>query len=129
MDRVASIMSRRVVAIRSDCELSVAVDTFLRSALHHLVVVDPDRTVRGIISAEQVLAALGRTGPPLRLVGEQALTSVPPVHPDDDIRRAAERMLDELVDVVPVAEADGRMVGVVTWRDVVAYATGRSLAP
>ena len=47
MDAVSTVMSSRVVAIRSDCDLSVAVDTFLGAAVRHLVVVDPDRPGSG----------------------------------------------------------------------------------
>ena len=38
MDAVSSIMSRPVVAIRSDCDLVVAVDTLVCRSVRHLVV-------------------------------------------------------------------------------------------
>ena len=59
---VADIMSRRLVAVRSDVDLMVAVDVFLRHAVRHLLVVDPDRTFRGLLSAEHVLAAIATIG-------------------------------------------------------------------
>jgi CBS-domain-containing membrane protein len=49
------------------------------------------------------------------------------VGPDDDITRAVEVMLDELVDAVPVADRTGRVVGVVTWSDIVAHVAGEHL--
>lgn len=127
MDAVSTVMSRRVVAIRSDCDLSVAVDTFLDSAVRHLVVVEPDRTVRGLLSVEQVLAALGRPGWPGR-VGDQALVEPARVRPDDDLGRAAEVMLDQLVDAVVVADETGRVVGILTWADMVTHIASRHLA-
>ena len=39
---VAALMSRRVVGIRSDCDLTVAAETFARTGLRHLVVVRAD---------------------------------------------------------------------------------------
>ncbi len=126
MDAVSTVMSRRVVAIRSDCDLSVAVDTFLASAVRHLVVVDPDRTVRGLLSIEQVLAALGLPGWPGR-VGDQVLVEPARVRPDDDLQRAAEVMLDALVDAVVVADDTGRVVGLLTWADLVTHVAGRHL--
>lgn len=123
---VGRIMSRPVVAIRSDCDLDVAVDTFLRTALRHLVVVDPDRTVAGILAVADVLAALGTTGPD-RQVGAHANPVRRRVHPHDSVRRAAEVMLDELVDAVPVCNHDGRVVGLVTWADIVALVARRDL--
>lgn len=124
METVAAIMSHRLVAIRSDCDLSVAVSTFLRSALRHLVVVDPDRTVRGILSADQVLVALGRSDQ--CRVGDQALSTPSGVRPDDDVRVAAETMLDQMVEAVPVTDDTGRVVGIVTWSDLVAHAARAS---
>ena len=124
VDTVASIMSRRVVAVRSDCDLKVAVDTFLHCGVTHLVVVDPDRTVVGLLSTERALAGLGATG--RRRVADHAVAIRGRVRPDDDIRRAAEVMLEELVDAVPVAD-DGRVVGIVRWSDIVAHVAGEHL--
>ena len=122
---VSEIMSRRIVAIRSECDLRVAVDTFLRTALRHLVVVDEDRTCLGIVSSEQVLAALGTRGS--REVGDQVASPGLRVHQDAPVRRAAELMIDELVDALPVADDDGRVVGIVTWSDIVRLVARRDL--
>lgn len=126
MEPVSTVMSRRVVAILCDCDLTVAVDTFLSSGVRHLVVVDPDRTVVGLLSVDQVLAALGRPGWPGR-VGDLALAEPARVHPDDGLPRAAEVMLDALVDAIVVADETGRVLGVVTWADLVAHVAGRHL--
>lgn len=50
------------------------------------------------------------------------------VRSDDEIRRAVELMLDELVEALLVTDADGLVVGVVTWHDVVAWAVARQLS-
>ena len=93
MDPVSTVMSRRVVAILSDCDLTVAVDTLLSP---------------------------GRGGDLVR--AEPAR-----VHPDDDLPRAAEVMLDALVDAILAADETGRVVGIVTWTDLVAHVAGRHL--
>jgi acetoin utilization protein AcuB len=124
--RVADIMSRRIVAIRSDADLSVALDTFLRTALRHLVVVDPDRTCLGLLSAEDVLASLGTTGR-RRHVADHVPAVRPRVHQAAPVRKAAEAMIVELVDALPVVDDDGRVVGVVTWSDIVAMVAGQHL--
>lgn len=125
--RVRDIMSRRIVAIRSDAELSVALDTFLRTALRHLVVVDPDRTCRGLLSAEQLLASLGTTGRRHHRVADHVAPRQPRVHHEAPVRRAAEVMVLELVDALPVVDDTGRVVGVVTWSDIVAMVAGQHL--
>jgi acetoin utilization protein AcuB len=116
---IERIMSRRLVAVRSDCELSVAVDTLLRYAVRHLVVVDPDRRVRGILSAEDVVLALGTTGS--RRIGDQALPAPPGVRRGEDIRVAADLMLDRMVEAVLVTDGTNRVIGIVTWSDLVAH--------
>ena len=125
--RVRDIMSRRIVAIRSDAELSVALDTFLRTALRHLVVVDPDRTCRGLLSAEQLLASLGTAGRRHHRVADHVSPKQPRVHHEAPVRRAAEVMVLELVDALPVVDDTGRVVGVVTWSDIVAMVAGQHL--
>jgi CBS domain-containing protein len=120
---VASIMSQRVVAVRSDCDLWVAAETMERSALRHLVVVDADRVVRGVLSADQVRVALGAAGR-CDPVGDHLPGEPTGVGPGADIRWAAELMLDTLVDAALVVDHVGRVLGVVTWSDIVAHATG-----
>jgi CBS domain-containing protein len=124
---VADIMTRRIVAIRSDADLSVALETFLRTSLRHLVVVDPDRTCRGLLSAERVLALLGTTPRRGHSVGDHVPAHQPRVHRGEPVRRAAEVMVLELVDALPVVDDDGRVVGVVTWSDIVAMVAGEHL--
>lgn len=126
MEPVSTVMSRRVVALLCDCDLTVAVDTFLAAGVRHLVVVDPGRAVVGLLSVDQVLAALGRPGWPGR-VGDLVLAEPARVHPDDDLPRAAEVMLDALADAIVVADETGRVVGIVTWADLVTHAAGRHL--
>lgn len=117
---VAEIMSRHLVAIRSDCDLTVALDTFGRTALRHLVVVDPDRSCLGVLSHEQALAAVDVFHARRGRVGDLVPSRRPRLHRDATVRRAAEAMLLELVDALPVVDDAGRVVGIVTWSDIVA---------
>jgi CBS domain-containing protein len=123
---VADIMSRRIVAIRSDADLTVALDTLTRLRLRHLVVVDPDRTCRGLLSAEHVLASIG-TGARERRVADHVPLRQPRVHHTAPVREAAARMILDLVDALPVVDDDGRVVGVVTWSDIVRMVAGEHL--
>ena len=122
---IRQIMSRHLVAIRSDCDLRVAVDTFLRTGLRHLVVVDEDRTFRGIVTSEQVLAALNATG--RRRVADHVRTTGLRVRAEDPVRRAARLMVEELVDALPVVDDAGRVIGIVSWSDIVAMVARRDL--
>ena len=126
---VQDIMTSRLVAIRSDAELTVAVDTFLRHGRRHLLVVDPDRRCRGLVSAEHVLAALAMAGPRRRTIGDHVAPGPPRVQRTAPVREAAQVMLNELVDALPVVDDHGRVVGVVTWTDILAMVAGRHLGP
>lgn len=121
---VRAIMSRRIVAIRSDCDLRVAVDTFLRTSLRHLVVVTPDRACVGIITADQVLAGLGTRR---RQVSDHVRDDGLRVHLADPVRRAAEVMVNGLVDALPVVDDGGHVVGIVTWSDIIAMVARQDL--
>jgi predicted transcriptional regulator len=125
---VADIMSRRIVAIRSDCDLHVAVQTFLRTALRHLVVVDRERAVLGILTVEQTMTALAASLTPVRLVGDHVPAPGARVRGSDSVRDAASVMLSSLVDALPVVDDDGRVVGVVTWSDILTSVAGVHLA-
>ncbi len=124
---VADIMSRRLVAVRSDADLMVAVDVFLRHPVRHLLVVDADRSFRGLISAEHVLAAIATIGRKSPSVGAHVGSRHPRVRRDATVREAAEVMLAELVDALPVVDTDGRVVGLLTWTDIVALVAGHHL--
>jgi len=126
---VQDIMSSRLVAIRSDAELMVAVDTFVRQGRRHLLVVDADRSCRGLVSAEHVLAALATAGPGRHTIGAHVPPGPPRVHRGAPVREAAQVMLNELVDALPVVDDHGRVVGVVTWTDILAMVAGRHLGP
>ena len=121
---VRAIMSRRIVAIRSDCDLGVAVDTILRTSLRHLVVVAPDRTCLGIITADQVLAGLGTRR---RQVGDHVRDDGLRVHLADPVRRAAEVMVNGLVDALPVVDDGGHVVGILTWSDIISMVARQDL--
>ena len=125
--RVADIMTRRLVAIRSDADLTVAVDVLLRHAVRHLLVVDADRTCRGLVSAEHLLAGLATAGRNGHTVGAHVADGHLRVHVRAPVREAAQVMLVDLVDALPVVDDSGRVVGIVTWTDIVAMVATRHL--
>lgn len=61
------------------------------------------------------------------LVASVVSTNVPTVHPDDDMRSAARRLLECTCGVLPVVvdeDRGARVVGVVRWADAVAATYG-----
>ena len=124
---VRSVMSSTVVAVRSVCHLSVAVDTFLRTGLRHLVVVDAEGRSGGIVSYDGVAAAWldpdsRRASQVYELVTDPDTTA----DPDASVQQVARLMVNARLDAVPVVERDGRLVGIVTRSDLVRLLAGPS---
>jgi CBS domain-containing protein len=114
-------MSRKILAVQGDCSLGIAMDTVLASGHRHVVVVDSSGTLEGVLPAEVITSSwMTRIGKRRQVVRD--LITVPPVHvsPDATMHTAASVMLSHSVDAVGVLDADGRLVGVLTWADIVA---------
>jgi acetoin utilization protein AcuB len=128
-DTVGAYMSRRVLAVRSDCSLGTVMDTVLASGHRHVVVVDPRGCFEGVLPADAITTAwMTRMGRRRQLVGD--LITVAPVHlsPAASMHAAASVMLSYSVDALGVLEPDGRLVGILTWSDIVAMVAGRKRA-
>ena len=126
---VADHMSRRILAVRDDCSLGTAMDTVLASGHRHVVVVDPWGSFQGVLPAEAITTAwMTRLAHRSQVVRE--LITSPPVHvsPDESMHTAASVMLSYSVDAVGVLEADGRLVGILTWSDIVGMVAERGTA-
>ncbi len=125
---VDSIMSRGAVTVGMDDSLATVRDLFSRHRFHHLLVLDGQRLV-GVISDRDLLRALSpRLGTPseaerdLATLNKRAhqvmsrrLATVPAMTP---IATAGALMLERGVSALPVVAADGSLVGIVSWRDL-----------
>jgi len=124
---VRAVMSTTVVAVQGGCHLSVAVDTFVRTGLRHLVVVDAEGRSGGVLSHEHVTAAWldtrSHTAPRVEDVATDPETYVTA---DATVQQAARLMRDTGVDAVPVVRRDGRLIGVLTRTDLVRLLAGPS---
>ena len=118
----------RRIAVRSVMSSTVvAVDTFLRTGLRHLVVVDAEGRSGGIVSYDGVAAAWldpdsRRASQVYELVTDPDTTA----DPDASVQQVARLMVNARLDAVPVVERDGRLVGIVTRSDLVRLLAGPS---
>ena len=118
-------MSPAVVAVLAGSRLSEAVDTFVRTGLRHLVVVDATGRSAGILSQESVTTAW--LAPATRRVSRvHEIVSHPDtsVHADTTVQEVAGLMRACRLDAVPVVGQDGRLIGVVTRTDLVRLLAG-----
>jgi len=135
---ITSIMSTRVVSVHMDDSLQSLRELFSATGFHHLVVVH-DNTLQGIISDRDLLKA---SSPFIDTISERArdrallerkahqimIRDVITLSPTDSIYRAIELFNDNKISCLPVVDANRHPVGMVSWRDVMAYMQSRVLS-
>lgn len=138
--KVREVMTVDVVTATPETPIPRVVDDLIVHGISGMPVVDAERRVVGVVSEADIVAkeaygprhrALGVLGLLLRghnnrwvtkasgltagdVMTEPAITA----GPDDDLRRAAARMVTLSVKRLPVVDGSGRLVGIVSRRDV-----------
>jgi CBS domain-containing protein len=136
--RVDEIMTRDVVAVHPDTPVGELVRILLERDLRSVPVVDDDRLVgivtnrdlverAGLSARVELLAALGGAalerelaGSPARVrtAGDVMTRDVVRVSPDESLERAAHTMAEHRIKRLPVVDAGGRLVGIISRVDV-----------
>lgn len=128
MTSVEDIMTRHVVRVNADDPLRVVRHKLHQGGFHHVPVMERHELV-GIISDRDVLGALSpflespsertRDYRTLEKKAHQVMTPQPfTILPTATVEAAAEMLLALDISGLPVITLDGRLVGIVTWRDV-----------
>jgi CBS domain-containing protein len=114
--KIPQAMTRNVVAVPPETRLSRAADLMTRSHIRHLPVVH-DGQLLGILSDRDVLKYETVRGDDIQ-VGV-AMTAAPiTCTATDTVSHAASLMLEHKIDCVPVVDAAGSLVGIVTSFDL-----------
>jgi CBS domain-containing protein len=120
--QVRDFMTRELVTVRETDDLALAESILRLGGVRHLPVVREGRLV-GLLTQRDLLRA-GAAGPAAR--GVQARDVMVPrpvtVAPDGSLAEAARTLLDRKFGCLPVCEADGTLVGIVTESDFVRLA-------
>jgi CBS domain-containing protein len=135
---VRDVMTTRVVTVRADARVKQAIQLLDDHQITAMPVVDVEGRLVGVVSEADVLRdalmpdrraheipshAEGRTK--LLLVGD-VMTRLPmSVTADADLAAAASVLVDTAIKSLPVVDDDGRVVGVVSRRDVIAVLAKR----
>ena len=133
--QLRDIMTRRIVTVELDDRLREVKEIFDRMKFHHVLVVDEGRLL-GVVSDRDLLRALSpfidsivespRDAATLDKRVHQIATRKPfALGPDAPVDDAIALMLEQRVSCIPVVDDDARPVGIVTWRDVLAWVRDR----
>ncbi|MDP4004468.1 HPP family protein [Methylobacterium sp. NEAU K] len=133
----AAIMSRDVIAVAPEAPLAEALRLLRRHRIKALPVTDERARVLGMVTQTDILdkATWDRSGPRLGLGRRLILTiergraphgcaadimsTVAPVGPDTPVAELVLRMSEAAQHHLPVADADGRLVGIVSQTDLI----------
>jgi len=118
MARIADVMSLRVVSVRPEETVQLAIARMMEEAVGGVVVCDGDRLV-GIFTERDVLrlAAEGAAFEELR-VGDVMTRDPVTIAPDDEVVEAARLMGERQIRHLPVVQ-DGNVLGLIGIREAV----------
>jgi CBS domain-containing membrane protein len=130
---VKHLMTAPVITLFAEQNLPLAEDIMKFKHLRHLPVIDDGRRLVGLVSHRDLLAAQvsNRAGVPREVrraiqedvaVGSIMVRDVWTVGPDVNASVAAATLLDHKFDCLPVTDAHGVLVGIVTAHDFLRFA-------
>jgi CBS domain-containing protein len=125
---VADVMSGEVLTVAAEETTLMAWELMRQGGCHHVPVVGADGHCIGVLDAETMAAVWDGGGPdrmrmPVSTVVERR--PLPRVTTADSVATTARIMLAAEQDFVTVTDAEERLVGLVTARDLVAAVAGR----
>ena len=135
--RIEDIMTSELITATMDDDLEHVRGLFTRFRFRHIPILGDEGEPVGIISDRDVLANVSpfagtineRTADAnsLRRRAHQIMTRPPQTaSPAEKAERAAILMLNQRVSALPVVEQSGRLIGIVTTRDVMRWLLNRA---
>ena len=116
---VADVMTTTPTVLHGDDRMGRAAREMEIGLFRHLPVVDRRGHLVGLVSHRDVVGARAR---PVRVVADAMQTDVKTVGPETPAHEAAYLLLRHKIGCVPVVDAQGRLVGIVTESDFVRVA-------
>jgi len=142
---VGDLMRRDVPSVAADAPLGEVLDAVTSTRLNRAVVIDAERHVLGVVTDADLLAQLdpgGQTGLLDTLMGRGRFSGdiratardvmrAPPVTvaADTPIGVAAQRMLEARRKVLPITDAEGRLLGAIDRADLLGHVRVSSTWP
>src|ERR1700748_3991382 len=126
---IGAVMTARVVTVEMDDRLDVVKKIFESPNFHHLLVIDDDRTLKGVISDRDLLKALSpyvgsaaenaRDLATLNKRVHQIMSRNPVTLPPRAVlSEAMQLFLEHSISCIPIVDEELKPVGILSWRDV-----------
>ncbi len=117
--QVGDVMTKDVRTMLPDQSFAEVIAMMATRSFHHMLVVDEDERLHGVISDRDVLRALSRTPDwskksVAEIMNPDSITTTP----DSAISAAVRLMLEKRINCLPVIGPDGRVAGILTSTDV-----------
>ncbi|MEE9492379.1 MAG: CBS domain-containing protein [Gammaproteobacteria bacterium] len=127
--RIADIMTQRIVTVDMDDTVKVIHDIFKQVKFHHILVINKNKHLQGVISDRDILKSLSpyldtpselpRDAATLRKHAHQVMTRHPvTIYDDETVMQGIHRFLEQSVSCLPVLNRDEEVQGILSWRDV-----------
>lgn len=138
--KVEEVMSSNVISIDMDERLEIVQKLFAKHQFHHLLVVDNRKELVGVISERDLLKAIS---PNIELptanvkdlatlnkrVHQIVSSKVVCIHQFSPFSTAVKIFQEKKVSCLPVINANNIPVGIITWRDVIAWLHDKVVQP
>lgn len=122
-------MTKDPITIGKDVSLSKALDLMGKHKFHRLPVTDGNGKLIGLITEGLVDEKSGRESTSLSIyelnyllsrtrASDIMITDVKTIGPDAFVEEAAEKMLDNTINVLPVVDQDNKVIGIITEKDI-----------
>ena len=117
--RVSEVMTSDPMTLSSEQSFAEVVGLMANRSFRHVLVIDADKRLHGVISDRDVLRALSRTPDSSKtsvseIMSRDSITTTP----ECAISAAVRLMLDKRINCLPVLAADGRVCGILTSTDL-----------
>ena len=116
---VADVMTKAPMSMLPHQSFAEVVAMMANRSFHHMLVVDEDERLHGVISDRDVLRALSRTPDwSKKSVAEIMSPDAVTTTPESAISTALSLMLEKRINCLPVIGPDGRVAGILTSTDL-----------
>ena len=117
--RVGEVMTRDAITLNPEQSFAEVVGLMANRPFHHVLVVDGEERLHGVISDRDVLRAFSRIPDWNKMSVSQIMTrNSITTTPDSLISVALRTMLDKRINCLPVVDGDGRICGILTSTDL-----------